>query len=120
MEIKLHSIQFYKCNLTGSDFTKSQLQNCNFDHVVARDTIFYKSNLTGSSFRYANLIQATLEKANLADCDFTGATLFRTNVSKVKLTPETKLDGAYRDQLEVYPIHRDQLNVSALFSNEQR
>jgi uncharacterized protein YjbI with pentapeptide repeats len=118
METKLHSIQFYKCNLTGSDFTKSQLQNCNFDHVVARDTIFYKSDLTGSSFRYANLIQATLEKANLAGCDFTGATLFRTNVSKVKLSPETKFDGAFRDQLEVYPIHRDQLNVNALFTNE--
>ncbi len=118
METKLQSIQFYKCNLTGSDFTKSQLHNCNFDRVVARDAIFYKSDLTGSSLRYANLIQATFEKANLADCDFTGATLFRTNVSKVKLSPETKLDGAFRDQLEVYPIHRDKLNVNALFTNE--
>jgi uncharacterized protein YjbI with pentapeptide repeats len=118
METKLHSIQFYRCNLTGSDFTKAQLQSCNFDHVVARDVIFYKSDLSGSSFRYANLIQATFEKANLANCDFTGATLFRTNVSKVKLTPETKFDGAFRDQLEVYPIHRDQLNANALFTNE--
>jgi len=118
METKLHSIQFYRCNLTGTDFTKSQLHNCNFDHVVARDAIFYKSNLTGSSFRYANLIQATLEKANLADCDFTGATLFRTNVSKVKVSPETKFDEAFRDQLEVYPIYRDKLNVNALFTNE--
>src|SRR5690606_7769686 len=118
METKLHSIQFYRCNLTGSDFTKAQLQSCNFDHVVARDVIFHKSDLSGSSFRYANLIQATFEKANLADCDFTGATLFRTNVSKVKLTPETKFEGAFRGQLEVYPRHRDQLNVNSLFTNE--
>lgn len=118
MATNLHAIQFYRCNLTGSDFTKAQLQQCNFDHVVARDVIFYKSDLTGSSFRSANLIQATFEKANLADCDFTGATLFRTNVSKVRLTPETKFDGAFRDQLEVYPIHRDKLNVNALFTNE--
>jgi len=118
METKLDSIYFIKSNLTGSDFTKAQMRNCNFDNVVARDAIFYKSDLTGSSFRSANLIQATLEKANLTDCDFSNATLFRTNVSKVTLSPETKLDGAFRDQLEIYPIYRDRLNAIALFTNE--
>lgn len=120
IETQMNSIQFFGSNLTGSDFTKAILHTCNFDKVVARDTIFYKTDLTGSSFRSANLIQATLEKSNLADCDFSNATMFRTNVSRVKLSPETKFDGTFQDQLEVYPMHRDQLNVNALFSNEKK
>lgn len=120
IETQMDSIQFCGSNLTGSDFTKAILHTCNFDNAVARDTIFYKADLTGSSFRSANLIQATLEKSNLADCDFSNATMFRTNVSKVKLSPETKFDGAFQDQLELYPMYRDQLNVNALFFNEKK
>ncbi len=118
MDSNLDSIQFYKCNLIGSDFTKAVLHHCNFDKAIARDAIFYKADLTGSSFRHANLIQATLEKANLSDCDFSHATLFRTNVSKVKISPETRLSQTYRDQLEIYPLFRDALNAEALFKNE--
>ncbi|AHG65629.1 DUF2169 family type VI secretion system accessory protein [Advenella mimigardefordensis] len=110
---------FTYSDISESDFSKSRVTYSNFDHAIARDAIFHKTDLTGSSFKNANLIEASLEKANLSGVDFEGATLFRTNVSKVHIDNDTKLSGAYKDQLELYPVYREnEQHLFRLFANE--
>lgn len=111
MDIAMNETVFTGSDLAETDFTRSSLIKCNFDYVSARGTTFHKCDLTESSFRYANLILATLERSDLSGCNFDYATLFRTNVSKVIIDKHTRLDKAYRDQLEMYPMHRDALSI---------
>jgi uncharacterized protein YjbI with pentapeptide repeats len=111
MNITMNDTIFTGSDLAETDFTRSRLVGCNFDFVSARGTIFHKCDLKGSSFRNANLILATLERSDLSGCDFDHATLFRTNVSKVIVDKNTRLDKAYRDQLEIYPMQRDAFSV---------
>ncbi|MGH8844827.1 MAG: DUF2169 domain-containing protein [Advenella sp.] len=117
MAVDMSSSQFTRSDLNGTDFTKSVLHDCNFDFVGARNCIFHKAELAGSSFRGADLIQATFEKAGLEGCNFDHATFFRTNVSKARIDPATRLDKAYRQQLELYPMHRDAVDMEALFGH---
>lgn len=119
MNITVKGSSFLYSDVSGTDFSKSRLTHCDFDHVIARDAIFHKTDLTGSSFRNANLIQATLEKANLSAVNFEGATLFRTNVSKVHVDGNTRLSGAFMEELEMYPLYRDdEQRIFRLFANE--
>ncbi|MGX9935515.1 DUF2169 domain-containing protein [Advenella kashmirensis] len=115
---KITGAQFNYSDISESDFSHAILRDCCFDHVIAREAIFHKSDLKGSSFRNANLIQASLEKANLIGCCFDGAAMFRTNVSKVDVDHTTSTSGAYKDQLELYPVFRDtEASVFRVFDN---
>ena len=107
LAVQAERLAFTGSDLSESDFTKAKLRNCSFDSVLARDAIFHKADLQGATFRNADLIQASLEQSRLESCNFEGATLFRTNVSKVSVNARTRLRNAYRDQLEIYPIYRD-------------
>lgn len=110
---------FLYSDISRTDFSKSRLTQCQFDHVIAREAIFHKTDLTGSSFKNANLIQASLEKANLSGVNFDGATLFRTNVSKVHVDEDTRLSEAYKEELEMYPLYRDnEQRIFRLFTHE--
>ncbi len=82
-----------KVDLTGANFTQSQLPKANFQGAVLSSTNFGRTNLAQAVFRNAKLDRAHFTYANLENTDLRGATLTNACLTNANLRG-TNLCGA--------------------------
>lgn len=72
-------------DLTGMDFSRSDLWGCDFRQL----------NLRGSDFTHANLLGADLRNADVRECDFTGVYLGHTHLAGALYNEDTRFPDDY-------------------------
>lgn len=94
---------FSSANLDAANLSECDLRGSNFYHAVARGALLMRADLTGASLLGANLMNAILQKAKLGGADLTGSNLFRSDLARIVVDGQTKIDDANLTQARVHP-----------------
>ncbi len=102
-DMSLVDTQFISCcfdgaNLTRADFSKADLRFSTFIGALARRTNFGSAKLAG-----ANLKDAILQHADFRSCDLRKSNLFGSDMSRVVLNADTRLEHALLTRARTYP-----------------
>jgi uncharacterized protein YjbI with pentapeptide repeats len=120
IRLKGREIRFDGVDLTGADFTASELRNCSFRKAALNDAIFIKSDLSGSDFgsadmRGTNFSEAVLKDIVLTPSDFAN---YLKKRSMARLVEEQVRFGAIK-QLGEY-VQRIQQGIREMDRKERR
>jgi len=92
-EALLKGINLSDTKLVGCWFTRSRVQNANFENADLSTALMDYANFTGVNFKGAKLDGAKLNFANLTNANLKGASLKNTTIRGVLFCNTTMPDG---------------------------
>lgn len=78
----LFAVNFEKCCLDYSIFTKNRLKKTKFKECIIRDADFTEADLTGASFDDCDLLNTIFSRTNLSQADFRTSRNYTINLEK--------------------------------------
>ena len=79
----LEGARFDRANLAGADLSECNATGATFERVVLKGALMIRTNLGDVSLQGANLMDVLASKALVTGADFTGANLYRADLSRV-------------------------------------
>jgi hypothetical protein len=103
--INLKNVNFFGCNLSGSDFSHSELKDINFNGTHLMNSNFSNSNICDCSFQRSNLDGAFFVNTYFENCDMIDSRLLRCKFENVdgrslNISVRTLLDCIEEDNKE--------------------
>lgn len=125
----LHSALFFGCEFTncdlmdifftGSVFKNVTMKSCEFSHSELNDANCDHVNFTGSRFIKAECIGTSMVGANLTDCDMKWAYLIETDIRHANLS-NVNFEGTIFSDVKMFNHHKyivknlDTANITSL------
>lgn len=94
LESSLRGADLSEATLDGANFQKSDLSEAKLYRASARGAMFMRASLDRASLVACNLMQARLVGASLLGANFIGSNLFRADLTRTKVSSETRFDDA--------------------------
>ncbi|WP_144633483.1 DUF2169 domain-containing protein [Bordetella genomosp. 13] len=105
-ETPMQSVNFEDARIELCDFSLADLSNANLRNSRAANSLYTRATLVHSDLSHANLMGSDFKAADLRHADLSVANLFRTNFALGKMDDSTALDGAYKKEVNLYPLRQ--------------
>ena len=105
-ETPMQSVNFENARIELCDFSLADLSHANLRQARATHTQYTRATLVHSDLSKANLMGSDFKAADLRHADLSVANLFRANFALGKMDDSTALDGAYKKEVNLYPLRQ--------------
>jgi uncharacterized protein YjbI with pentapeptide repeats len=114
--IDLSGARLVRSDVSGGDLSEARFAGADLTELVGRASLFIRTDFTEAKMERADLMNALLSKANLTGADLTDANLYGADLARARSDGGTKLDGAIKLKMRVFPVRAPSLIRSTISS----